>query len=101
MGSSTSLRNSSAISVRFRPGVDDDIKNWWNNEPDRSYIIRRLIREYLAQGDQLSITPEQSIPEKNNTTVPISQPLQSQKPKEEQKPTQDDSGDPMSMGFYG
>lgn len=97
MGSTKRIRESSAISVRFRPGADDDIKDWWNNEPDRAYILRLLIRNYIQRGTQLPQNQEKREPERVN--IPTVQkthvaPLEKPKP----QLTENNNYDPMSMG---
>lgn len=37
------------ISLRLRPGVDDDLKTWWENtrKGDRSDLAREALRDYV------------------------------------------------------
>jgi hypothetical protein len=43
------------ISLKFRPGKDDDIKVWWDNDPDRAYNLREWIRRGM-NGTQTQTT---------------------------------------------
>lgn len=49
------------ISVKFRMGKDDDIREWWENEPDRAYLLRLWIREKIHQKETV-VHVEPSIP---------------------------------------
>ncbi len=39
------------IYVRIRPGIDEDIWEWWQRQPekDRSHVLRSVIREHIRQ----------------------------------------------------
>ncbi len=41
------------IYVRIRPGIDEDIWDWWQRQPekDRSHILRSVIREHIRRTD--------------------------------------------------
>lgn len=61
------VKQEGAISVRFRPGKDEDLREWWNNEPDRAFLVRKWIREKLTgePGVWLPLTTQdvQTLPE--------------------------------------
>ena len=46
-----------AISVKLRPGKDDEIAEWWNSDPDRAHTLRKWIREKLRGESSLSTVP--------------------------------------------
>lgn len=65
-----------SIHVRLRPKKDDDIIDWWSREPDRSYLLRKIIREYLNGGTVNRIVTAKKVDERKvlkmeTTTTPV------------------------------